>query len=40
MLGYNTRDGVASSNTSDHFPRPASAPSITFCFDKDGGFSI
>ena len=39
MLGYNTRDGAASSNASEHFARLASALLIqAFCFDKDGTF--
>jgi hypothetical protein len=41
MLCYNTRDGGASSNASEHFARLASALLIqAFCFDKDGCFSI
>ena len=35
MLGYNMRDGAASSNASDHFPRLASALLIqTFVLTK------
>jgi hypothetical protein len=41
MLCYNTRDGAASSNASDHFRVLLLRFSIqAFCFDKDGCFSI
>jgi len=41
MLGYNTRDGAASSNVVGSFPCLASVLLIqAFCFDKDGCFSI
>ena len=40
MLAYNTRDGAASSNASNHFALDSALSIQSFCFDKDGRFSI